>query len=166
MSPQTVALLQFLAYVGMIIGVIGAVAPVIPGPALVWGGVLLWAWADGFRAVGWPTLLLLAVIAILAELSDVALAAMGARKGGASWQSMAAAGVASIFGFLIFNFVGALIGAFLGLMAWETRRHGGEWRRAWRASRSFIIGYVAAIAVKLLFVALMLAIFIWQAFAS
>ena len=42
-------------------------APVVPGPWLVWASALLWAWADGFRHVGWPTLLLMAALAALAR---------------------------------------------------------------------------------------------------
>ncbi len=164
MSPQVVGLMQLLAYIGLALGVIGAVAPIIPGPLLIWLSALLWAWADGFQAVGWPTLLVLALIAIVAELSDVALAALGAKKGGASWMSMIVAGAAAIIGLIVFNLIGALAGAFLGLLAWEAHRHDWRWRQAWQASGGFIIGYLLAMVVKLFFVAVMLALFIWQAF--
>jgi len=163
MSPQWIQLLQIIAYLGLILGVIGTVAPVLPGPVLIWASMLLWAWTDGFRAVGWPTLAMLAVLAILAELSDIILAATGAKKGGASWQSMAVAGVAAIAGMILFSLIGAIIAAFLGLLLWETHRHGGEWRRAWRASGSFIVGYVAAMIFKVVVVVVMLAVFAWQA---
>ena len=165
MSAQWSQLLQVVAYLGIILGLIGTVAPVLPGPVLIWASMLLWAWADAFRAVGWPTLAVLAVLAILAELSDIALAATGAKKGGASWQSMAVAGVAAIAGLFLFSLIGAIVGAFLGLLIWETYRHGGEWRQAWRASGSFILGYMAAMIVKVVFVAMMLAVFVWQAWA-
>jgi len=166
MSPQWAQFLQILAYIGLILGVIGTVAPILPGPFLIWASALLWAWSDRFQAVGWPTLIILALLALIAELSDVALATMGAKKGGASWQSMVVAGVAAIIGLIFFSIIGALMGAFLGLMAWETYRHGGEWRQAWRASGSFIIGYLMAMAVKVILTILMIAIFVWQAFYS
>ena len=166
MSPQWAQTAQVVAWLGLVLGVIGTVAPILPGPILVWASILLWAWADGFQAVGWPTLILLAALTGLAELSDLALSAMGARRGGASWRSMAVAGVAAIVGMLVFGVIGALIGAFLGLLLWETRLHGGEWRKAWRASGSFIIGYLIAIVVKIVFVAAMLAVFVWQVFSA
>ena len=162
MTPHTTSFIQFLAYAGMVIGVFGTVLPVVPGPVLVWLSALLWAWDDRFQAVGWPTLILLLLLALAAEISDVVLAGMGAKKGGASWQSMVAAGVAAVAGLIIFNVVGAVIGAFLGLLFWEARRHGGEWRQAWHASRSFILGYLAAIVVKIFFVIAMLLLFFWQ----
>ncbi len=164
MSPQVVGLLQLLAYIGLVLGIIGTVAPIIPGPLLIWISALLWAWADGFQAVGWPTLIALALITLLAELSDVALATMGAKKGGASWMSMIVAGVAAIIGFIFFNIIGAILGAFLGLFAWEAYRQGWQWRKAWQASGSFIIGYLIAMVVKIAFVILMIVLFVWQAF--
>ncbi len=163
MSPQLISLLKILAYVGLALGVVGVILPVIPGPILIWFSALLWAWADGFQAVGWPTLIILGLLALLAEISDVALAAMGARKGGAGWLSMVVAGAAAVVGFLIFNLIGALIGAFLGLLAWETYRHRGEIRQAWHASKGFILGYLLAMVVKMAFAIAMVAIFLWQA---
>jgi uncharacterized protein YqgC (DUF456 family) len=164
MQPQTAALLQFLAYAGLVLGIIGTVAPIIPGPLLILFSAFIWAWADGFQAVGWPVLLLMAVLTIAAELSDAVLATMGAKKGGASWTSMFVAGVVAIIGFIFFNFLGAIVGAFWGLFAWEAYRQRWQWRKAWKASSSFIIGYVIAIAVKMLFATLMITLFIWQAF--
>ncbi len=164
MSPSLAEALKILAYIGLAAGVIGVVLPIIPGPLLIWLSALVWAWADGFQAVGWPTLLALGLLAILAELSDVALAAMGAKRGGASWFSMVVAGASAIVGFIIFNLIGALIGAFLGLLAWETYRQGGALKQAWKASRGFMLGYLAAMFVKMIFAAMMLVLFIWQAF--
>jgi uncharacterized protein YqgC (DUF456 family) len=164
MSPQTAGLLQLIAYAGLIAGIIGTVAPVIPGPLLIWLSALLWAWADGFHAVGWPTLVVLALLVIVAELSDVALAAMGAKKGGASWTSMVVAGIVAIIGLIFFSIPGAILGAFWGLFAWEAYRQRWQWRKAWRASSRFIIGYLIAIIVKIIFASLMIIIFIWQAF--
>ena len=166
MQPQAASAIQILAYLGMVVGVIGTVAPIIPGPVLIWLSALLWAWSDGFQMVGWPTLLVLALLVILAELSDVALATMGAKKGGASWTSMFVAGVVAIIGFIFFNILGAILGAFWGLFAWEAYRQRWQWRKAWRASGSFIIGYLVAIIVKIFFAALMIALFAWQAFLA
>jgi uncharacterized protein YqgC (DUF456 family) len=164
MPAQTVFLFQLLAYVGLLVGMIGTVAPIIPGPVLIWLSILLWAWADGFNAFGWPTLLVLALLVAVAELSDVALAAMGAKQGGASWMGMAIAGLVAIIGLIFFNLIGAILGAFGGLFAWEAYRQDWKWRKAWRASSRFVMGYLFAIVVKIIFGVLMIIIFVLQAF--
>jgi uncharacterized protein YqgC (DUF456 family) len=164
MNPQLTNFLQIIAYFGIALGMIGTVAPIIPGTILIWFSVLLWAWADGFNAIGWPTLVVFAILAIAAEIGDLLFASWGAKKGGASWKSLFVAGAAAIAGFLIFNLLGAILGAVLGMLAWEAYRRGWEWGEAWRASRGLILGYVIAMLFKFTMGALMVVIFVWQAF--
>ena len=46
-----------LAVVLMLIGLIAAVLPVLPGPVLIWLGALIWAWTGKFQQVGWTVLM-------------------------------------------------------------------------------------------------------------
>ena len=48
-----------LAVALVIVGVIGTVLPALPGPILVFAGVFVAAWADGFHRIGVWTLILL-----------------------------------------------------------------------------------------------------------
>ena len=45
-------MLWALAVILIGIGVLGMVLPGLPGPVLVFGGLLLAAWADGFMGIG------------------------------------------------------------------------------------------------------------------
>ncbi|NOX63935.1 MAG: DUF456 domain-containing protein [Chloroflexi bacterium] len=155
---------QLIAYVGMAIGLVGVILPLIPGAALIWLSALLWAWADGFERVGWATLVVLAFLVIAAEIADVLLASYGARRGGASWRGLFFAGLGAVIGFLLLNLLGALVGAAVGMVAWEAFRRNWDWGMAWRASRGLLFGYMLSMIVKFSMAALMLAIFIWQAF--
>ncbi len=80
--------LALLAYLLMFVGLIGSVLPLVPGPIFIWLGALLWAANDGFQAVGWPTLLFLGVLTILAWSSDLLLTTLFSRRGGASWKAI------------------------------------------------------------------------------
>ena len=53
----------FLAGILILIGLAGAVVPILPGVPLVFGGMLLAAWADHFRHIGTITLILLGILA-------------------------------------------------------------------------------------------------------
>ena len=44
------------AYVLILVGLLFAVVPVLPGSLVVWLGILSWASADGYKAIGWPLL--------------------------------------------------------------------------------------------------------------
>jgi len=84
-------LLTLVAYLLIILGLVGAILPILPGAVLIWLGALVWAWVDGFQAVGWPTLAVLGVLMVLAWTSDLVLTTLGTRKAGASWKAVAGA---------------------------------------------------------------------------
>jgi len=48
----------------VLIGLIGALVPVLPGPVLVFAGLLLASWADDFARVGPATLAILALLTV------------------------------------------------------------------------------------------------------
>lgn len=157
-------LVKILAYLGMALGIIGTVMPLLPGAILIWLSVLAWAWADGFEHVGWPTLVVLALLTLLAALSDMLLAGFGARRGGASWRGLLFGGIGAVAGLFIANLPGALIGAVIGMLAWETYRHHGDLRAAGRSSGGLLCGYLLSMAFKFTLGVIMLVIFASQAF--
>ena len=91
-----------LAGVLIIAGLIGSVLPVLPGVPLVFVGMVLAAWADGFAHVGTFTLILLGALCILAMLVDFVAGLLGARRVGASkyalWGAMCGTLVGIFFG--------------------------------------------------------------------
>ncbi|MFN2115982.1 MAG: DUF456 domain-containing protein [Anaerolineae bacterium] len=164
MSETLSEIIKLVAYIGLMLGLVGTVAPVLPGPPIVWLSAVLWAWADGFDRVGWPTLLIMAILMILASIIDIVLSTWFGKRTGASWKSLAIAGVAAVAGFLAFSLPGALVGAAVGVFAAETLRLGGDVRGALRTSSGVAIGYVAALAAQLVLVLAMLLVFTVQAF--
>ena len=83
---------------------------------LVFGGLLLAAWVDGFAHVGWPLLLVLALLTMLSVVVDVAAASLGAKWAGAGRAAMLGAAIGALVG-LFFGPLGLLVGPFLGAAA-------------------------------------------------
>ena len=77
-------LLYILAAILIVIGVAGVILPALPGLPLVFGGMLLAAWADGFERISTLTLVILGVLTVLSLGIDFAATAMGAKRVGAS----------------------------------------------------------------------------------
>lgn len=164
-------LLTLAAYILIILGLIGSLLPLFPGPLLIWLGALLWGWADGFQAVGWPTLVVLGLLMVIAWMSDLILTTFGTRKAGADWKAVAGALTGGIAGAVLLGgllpVVGAVAGTILGAIAgilvveYSDKR---DWRRAFQASKGYILGSLAARAVEIFVSLLMIAIFVWQAF--
>ncbi|PXF58975.1 MAG: DUF456 domain-containing protein [Deltaproteobacteria bacterium] len=100
------------------VGLIGLILPILPGPALIFAGLVLAAWAEDFAHVGSMTIAILAVLAILAHAIDFIAGAFGAKKFGASrWASFGAL-IGVVVG-VFFGFIGVLIGPFIGAFLGE-----------------------------------------------
>lgn len=164
-------LLTLVAYLLIILGLIGSLLPILPGPLLIWLGALLWGYADGFQAVGWPTLVVLGVLMVLAWTSDLILTTFGTRKAGASWKAVVGAIAGGIVGAILLSGVlpvigtilGTILGALIGILLVEyyDKR---DWGQAFQASKGYVFGSLAARALEVFLSLLMIAIFVWQAF--
>lgn len=146
-----VALLVVLA------GLAGTVLPALPGVPLVFFGLLLAAWSNGFARVGGWTLALLALLVGVSLLVDLAGAAFGLQRAGASRWALAGALAGLLLGFA-FGLPGLLAGPFLGAFGAEylVRR---DARQAGRAGLGAWIGLVVATALRLAVAFAMVGIF-------
>lgn len=143
------AILRAVAVVLVAVGIAGTVLPALPGPVLVLAGLAVGAWADGFTRVGWLTLGLLAVLGGLAYLVDLAAAALGVRRFGASKRAAVGAALGTMAG-LFFGLPGLFIGPFAGAVAgeiWARRGLEGAGRAGAGAWVGFLLGALAKLAI-------------------
>jgi uncharacterized protein len=163
--------LALLAYLLMFVGLIGSVLPLVPGPIFIWLGALLWAANDGFQSVGWPTLLFLGILTVLAWSSDLLLTTVFSRRLGASWKAILGAIVGGFAGGILFGgwipvlgtLLATVLGAIVGMVAIEAidKR---DLRVAVHATRGYMVGVLASSAVEAALAMVMIVIFLWQAF--
>src|SRR3546814_12181960 len=78
------ALWYVLAALMVIVGLAGTILPALPGLPLVFGGMLLAAWADGFERVAWWWLLVLGALTALSMVIDFWATAAGATQIGSA----------------------------------------------------------------------------------
>lgn len=150
-------LLWTLAVALVLVGFAGIVLPALPGTILIFAGLLLAAWADGFAHVGAWTLGILGVIAVASYAVDFVAAALGARRFGASRRAIAGAALGTIAG-LFFGIPGLIVGPFIGAVVGELTLH-RDLPRAGRAGVSAWIGFALGMAVKVGLAFLMVGIF-------
>jgi uncharacterized protein YqgC (DUF456 family) len=82
----------------------------LPGNWLMVGTTALYAWlvpADSRAAIGWPTVGMVAALAIAGEIAELAASAAGVKKHGGSWFGAILA--------LVGSMVGAITGVFVGI---------------------------------------------------
>ncbi|WP_110515113.1 DUF456 domain-containing protein [Herpetosiphon llansteffanensis] len=149
-----------LALLIMFLGLVSVVIlPILPGAALIWLGALLYASMTEFVVVGWGTLAILGVIALIAMTSDIWVGALGQRRGGASIWATIFSMIGGIIGLFILNIPGMLIGSIIGALLPEWQR----WRDgkfvldvSWRTIKNWLVSIAIQVSLGLVMVTIFL----------
>jgi len=162
LSSAMTPLIWVLAIVLVLVGIAGTILPALPGPILVFAGLLVAAWADGFNRVGWPSLAVLGVLTAACYLVDLFAVAVGARRFGASRRAAAGAALGMLLG-LFFGLPGLIVGPFVGALvgeAWARRGFEGTGRAGTGAWLGFLLGALVKLAIVFAMVGLFAAAFV------
>jgi len=148
---------MILAAILVLVGIAGTILPALPGLPLVFAGLLLAAWADGFQHVSGWTIAMLGVIAAVAMLADFVSSLFGTKVAGASKWAMVGAGVGTLVG-IFFGIPGLLLGPFIGAVGAELiyRENLGQ---ATKAGLGAWLGLVLGAVAKMAALFTMLAVF-------
>ena len=142
----------------IVAGVAGTVLPALPGTLLVLAGIVLGAWIDGFTRVGWPSVTIVTVLAVLAWVLDYVAGLLGARRAGASRQAIVGAAlgtVAGLFMGLIGVFFMPLVGAALGEYIAQK-----DHARAAHVGIATWLGIMAGMVAKVVIAFMMIGVFV------
>ena len=138
-------------------GLAGAILPALPGVPLVFGGLLLAAWADDFQRVSWFVLLALGFLTAFSFAIDFAATALGAKRVGASKLAIVGA-LLGTFGGFVFGLPGLIFGPFVGAVTGELLTH-GKVQKATRAGFATWVGLIFGTLTKLALIFTMLGVF-------
>jgi len=152
------ALLWIVSTLLVLAGLVGIVLPALPGTVLIFAGLWLAAWADGFAHVGAVPLVLLALMTVATYFVDAAMMALGMQRLGASRRAMAGAAIGMLVGAFL-GIPGLIVGPFAGAVLGEMTVH-RDIARAGRAGVAAWIGFVIGMAVKVGFGFVMIGTFI------
>jgi len=140
-------------------GLAGSIIPGMPGPPLVFAGVLIYGLLTGFAALGWPALLTLAGLAALSQVLDYLASAYGAKKFGGSRWGIWGSIIGGVLGLLLFSLPGLIIGLFAGaflLELWPGRKGG---LASLKVGGGSLLGFLGGTLLKLVFSLAMIGIF-------
>ena len=140
------------------VGLAGIVLPALPGTVLIFAGLLLAAWTDGFARVGVGTLVLIGVLGAVSYTIDFVAASLGAQRAGASRRAMIGAALGTLLG-LPLGLPGVIFGPLVGAVIGEFSVH-RDLSRAGRAGVAAWIGFAVGAAVKIALAFAMVAVFL------
>lgn len=139
-------------------GLAGLLLPLVPGAPLLFLGLLLGAWAEGFRYIGVWTLLLLAAMAALTYVVEFVASVLGVKKYGGSRRAMVGAAVGGIAGIFL-GIPGILLGPFVGAVIGELSLQ-RSLDEASRAGFGTVVGLAIGVAGKLAIGITMIGVFL------
>jgi uncharacterized protein len=149
----------FLTIVLFAVGLIGTVAPVLPGTTVILAAAVIHRLMLGAeKSIGWRTIVVLVVLTIASYALDVFAGYLGAKHFGATkWGTLGA--VAGALVGLFFGVVGLFIGPVIGAIAGEVIA-GKRMMDAGRAGWGSLLGNIGAMLAKLLIALAMISIFL------
>ena len=139
-------ILLILGIIFIVIGIIGCLVPVLPGPPISFLG-LIFLHLSKFGQFTTPTLIILGSVAVVVTVLDYIVPLWGTKKFGGSKYGTKGAIVGLIVGFFLGPLgivLGPLIGAFVGEMIFKD-----DLNYAFKAGFGSLLGFLTGIGLKL-----------------
>lgn len=141
----------------LVLGVLGSVLPLVPGPLLSLAGVWGYWWVTGRPG---PLLLgVLTVVGVVAVVVDYFAGAVAARAGGASLLATVAAAVVGLVALFLTGPIGLVVAVVATVFAVEFLRSDDAERSA-RTALVTAVGVLASAAMQVVLTATMLVAFV------
>ncbi|WP_347174191.1 DUF456 domain-containing protein [Polaribacter uvawellassae] len=140
-------LLLFLGFICMILGIIGAFLPILPGPLTGWVGLLLLSFTSAVPK-DWTFLGITLAIAILVWVLDYFIPAIGTKRFGGSKYGVYGTTIGLLIGLFSPIPLGMLIGAFVGAFIGEIAFAKKNSDKALKASFGSLLGFFVSASLK------------------
>jgi len=139
-------------------GLVGLVAPLLPGTILIFAGVAFAAWAEDFSRISGLTVGFLAFLTALAWILEYVAGLLGAKAAGASRAALVGAAVGTVLG-VVSGFWGLLFFPLVGAFAGEFYARGnalGAGRVSLATWIGILIGTIAKVVIGFMMVGIFL----------
>jgi uncharacterized protein len=141
------------------VGLIGTVAPVLPGTTIILAAAVIHRIMLGpEKSIGWPTIVVLVLLTLVTYALDFLAGYFGAKYFGATKWGTLGAILGALIG-LFFGIIGLFVGPVIGAVAGEFIA-GKQMIDAGRAGWGSLLGNIGAMLAKLLIALAMITIFL------
>ena len=140
-------LLLAIAIILIIVGLLGCILPIIPGPPLSFLGLLILHFTD-FAEYTTNFLLIVAFIAIVVTVLDYIVPIWGTKKFGGTKAGMWGATIGMIIGMIFLGPLGLILGPLVGAIIGESIK-GANNKDAFKAGLGAFFGFLMGVGLKL-----------------
>lgn len=162
--PTLDIILYIVAGLLVLIGLAGAILPVLPGIPILFGGLWLAAWVDDYNHVGLWTLIIIGILGGIALALDFIAGALGAKRVGASSWALWGAFLGTIVG-MFFGIFGLIIGPFAGALLGEML-NGNSVLRSAHVGVGTWVGMLLGTLAKLVLSFMMIGVWLFMMFGT
>ena len=141
------------------VGLIGTVAPVLPGTTIILAAAIIHRMMLGpDKSIGWRTIIVLVLLTLVTYALDILAGYLGAEYFGATKWGTFGAIVGALVG-LFFGLIGLFVGPVIGAIAGEVIA-GKRMVDAGRAGWGSLLGNIGAMVAKLIIALAMIIVFL------
>lgn len=151
--------LLILGFILIIVGIIGSVLPVLPGPTMSWIGLLI-VFFDKDVPLNYFMIVITGIIAIGINILDYIIPAKTVKKYGGSKYAIWGTNLGLIIG-LFFPPIGFLIGPFVGAFAGQMYYNSQDKNMAFKVALGSFIGFITGTFMKIMVCLIYLGIYFY-----
>jgi uncharacterized protein YqgC (DUF456 family) len=133
----------------LVIGLLGSILPILPGPILSWLGILILHFTE-YAEYSTTFLVVTAVIMIVISVLDYFIPIWGTKKFGGTKAGVTGSTVGLVVG-LFFPPIGLIIGPFAGALIGEILANRQEFKKALRSATGSFLGFLVGTGLKLVY---------------
>ena len=143
---STLAVVETLVALAILVGLVGVVVPLLPGTLLVGGAVLVWALYVGTSAA-WVTFAVVVTVLVVGQVATYLVPGRRLQAAGVPGRTLLAGAALGVVGFFVVPVAGLFLGFVVGVYAAERHRVGAA--AAWPSTRAALRAVGLSIAIEL-----------------
>ena len=148
----------------LLLGIIGCFIPIIPGPPISYGGLLVFHFFSSY-SIEENILWLMAFVVIAVTIFDIWVQIYGVKKFGGTKKAVNGSIIGLIIGIFFFPPFGIIIGPFLGAFIGARMEENSDDNKAIKIALGALAGFFAGTMLKLS-VSMYISFIVFQAFPS
>lgn len=148
-------ILSILAFVLIVVGLVGCVLPIIPGQILAYCGYLCYFFCS-YSDVSIVSLIIFLVLTIIVTIIDFILPSYFAKVFGGSKYGSIGAFIGLIVGMIVGSVIGALLGPFIGAALGEFINDRSDIKKALKVGFGSFMSFLLGTGIKLVLCIIML----------
>lgn len=148
-----------LVVILFVVGLAGAIFPVLPGVIAIYAAFFVYGWFFGFSELGIWFWSLQTFIVIVVFVADYAVSALGVQKFGGSKASIWGSTIGIIIGPFVIPGFGLVLGPFLGAVLAEFLI-GTSIKEAMKIGIGSVVGLLASTVMKIILQLVMIIVFV------